>query len=130
MTEQDLEGYRQQLLTLAARLRGDISGLTDEALRKTGGESSGSLSNAPLHLADLGTDSFEQEVAVSLLENERQVFGEIGAALDRIEAGTFGQCERCGQEIPAGRLRALPYATHCLACARRAERELARYARG
>jgi RNA polymerase-binding transcription factor DksA len=129
MNARELAGYRQHLLALAARLKGDVSGLTDEALRRSGGEASGNLSNAPLHLADLGTDNFDQEVAISLLENERQVLGEIAAALDRLEGGTFGHCARCGGEIPRGRLEALPYATHCLGCARRAEREQAGFAR-
>jgi RNA polymerase-binding protein DksA len=121
MTKAILDGYRQQLMLLRSRLKGDVTHLADEALRKAGGEASGSLSNMPIHMADLGTDNFEQEFTLSLLENEEQALDEIGAALDRIDKGTFGQCEECGKEIPRERLRALPYARRCVACARKLE---------
>jgi RNA polymerase-binding transcription factor DksA len=123
MTQRDRDMYRRRLLDLGNRLKSDISGLTSEALRRSGGEASGSLSNAPLHLADLGTDNFDQEMAVTLLQNEHQVLTAIAAALDRLDAGKFGRCETCGKEIPAVRLQAVPYATHCVACAREIEQE-------
>jgi RNA polymerase-binding transcription factor DksA len=119
MNNQELHQYRQHLLSLGARLRGALKGLTETALSQAGGAAE--LSNTPLHLADRGTDNFEQEVAVTLLQNERQVLGEIAAALDRIDAGTFGRCERCGRDIPTGRLQALPYTPYCISCARRLE---------
>src|SRR5207237_661290 len=103
--------------------KADISGLTDTARRGAGGETSGSLSNAPLHMADLGTDASEQEVAVSLLQNEQQVLVAIAGALDRLEAGTFGKCAGCGKEIPAVPLQAVPYAARCVDCARTVEQE-------
>ena len=81
MTKADLESYRETLLNLRLRLTGDVSHLTDEALRSTGGEASGSLSNAPLHMADLGTDNFEQEFTLSLLQNQEQALEEIADAL-------------------------------------------------
>ena len=121
MTKAELETYREALLALRKRLTGDVSHLADEALRARGGEASGSLSNAPLHMADLGTDNFEQEFTLSLLENEEQALDEISAALDRIDKGTFGLCEECGKEIPRERLKALPYARRCVACARKLE---------
>ena len=117
MTDRERENYRRQLLALANRIRGDMTDLTGEALRKAGGEASGNLSNTPLHLADLGTDSFEHEINLGLLETEGQVFGDIAAALDRIANGTYGQCERCGKEIPRERLQALPYVRYCIQCA-------------
>jgi RNA polymerase-binding transcription factor DksA len=123
MTDRERETYRRRLLELGARLKVNISGLSDEARRRMGGEASGSLSNAPLHMADLGTDSNEQDVAVSLLHNEQQVFGGIADALDRLDAGTFGVCDSCHRDIPAERLRAVLYATRCVECARRAEQE-------
>jgi RNA polymerase-binding protein DksA len=121
MTKAVLDTYRQQLVALRSRLKGDVSHLADEALRKAGGEASGSLSNMPIHMADLGTDNFEQEFTLSLLENEEQALDEIGAALDRIDKGSFGLCEECGKEIPRDRLKALPYARRCVACARKQE---------
>jgi DnaK suppressor protein len=119
MTKPELDSYRELLVTLRSRLNGDVSHLSDEALRSTGGEASGSLSNAPLHMADLGTDNFEQEFTLSLLQNQEQALDEIREALARIERGTFGLCEECHQPIPKARLQALPYTRHCVACARK-----------
>jgi RNA polymerase-binding transcription factor DksA len=121
MTEQEREGFRDQLLGLRDRLRNDFSSLTAEALRAAGGEASGNLSNAPLHFADLGTDNSGHEVTLSLMETEGQAMGEVLDALRRLEEGTFGRCERCGDEIPSDRLRAVPSTRYCVGCARRAE---------
>ena len=119
MTKAELDTYRELLVSLRSRLNGDVTHLADEALRSTGGEASGSLSNAPLHMADLGTDNFEQEFTLSLLQNQEQALDEIREALGRIDRGTFGECEECHQPIPKPRLQALPYTRHCVACARK-----------
>lgn len=119
MTKAERDTYRETLLALRHRLTGDVSHLADEALRARGGEASGSLSNAPLHMADLGTDNFEQEFTLSLLQNQEQALTEIDEALERIKHGSFGRCEECGEDIPKARLQALPYARHCVACARK-----------
>src|SRR5262245_40441535 len=119
MTKTVLNTYRQQLLTLRSRLKGDVTHLADEALHRAGGENSGSLSNMPIHMADLGTDNFEQEFTLSLLENEEKSLEEIAAALARIKDGTFGRCEECQKGIPKARLQALPFTRHCVECARK-----------
>jgi DnaK suppressor protein len=119
MTKAELEIYQETLLNLRNRLTGDVSHLADEALRARGGEASGSLSNAPLHMADLGTDNFEQEFTLSLLQNQEQALKEITEALERVRQGTFGRCEECAGAIPKARLHALPYTRHCVACARK-----------
>src|SRR5436305_14447510 len=100
MTKTDLETFRQSLLNLRARLTGNLSHLAEEALRTAGGENSGSLSNTPIHMADLGTDNFEQEFTLSLMQNEEQVLDEIREALDRIDHATYGKCEECQTPIP------------------------------
>ena len=79
MTEKQKQAYRQQLRDLGARLRGEVSGLRDSAMRGIGGEASGNLSNTPLHLADLGSETFEQEITVGLLQNEQQLLAAIDA---------------------------------------------------
>src|SRR6266853_1373812 len=119
ITQAEVESYRKRLVGLRDRLSGDVSHLTEEALRKSGGEASGGLSNMPLHPADLGTDNFEQEFTLNLLQNQEQVLREIADALERIRARSFGLCEECQQPIPIARLQALPYARHCVACARK-----------
>jgi len=117
MTQADLQYFRDKLNELAARLRGDVTGLRQEALRKTGGEASGNLSNAPLHPADLGTDNFEHETNLGLLELQGQTLGEVDTALERIREGTYGECQECGGQISRSRLEALPYTPLCIACA-------------
>lgn len=121
MTKAELKAYQQQLLELRDRLNGDVNHLADEALRKTGREAGGNLSSMPIHMADLGTDAFEQENTLNLLQNEEKGLAEIAAALERVEQGTFGRCEDCGGEIPPARLKALPYARYCVECARKQE---------
>lgn len=119
MTKADLKTFETTLVTLRARLRGDVSHLTSEALRSASSETGGNLSSAPLHLADVGSDAFEQEFTLSLLQNQEQVLEEIADALERIKHGTYGQCEECRKPIHKKRLQALPYTRHCVACARK-----------
>jgi phage/conjugal plasmid C-4 type zinc finger TraR family protein len=70
-------------------------------------------------MADLGTDNYEQEFTLGLLQNQEQALQEISLALDRIDKGTYGRCEECGNPIPKARLQALPHTRHCVACARK-----------
>jgi len=119
MTKNQLEKYREALLALRSRLKGDVSHLTSEALRKDSGGAGGNLSNTPIHMADLGSDAFEQEFTLSLLENEEQTLEQIAAALKRIDQGSFGRCEECTGPIPTARLQALPFTRHCVECARK-----------
>jgi RNA polymerase-binding transcription factor DksA len=126
ISEAEARAYRQRLLALMGRLDRDRSQLKDEALCPTGGEASGGLSDVPLHLGDLGSHSFEEELTLGLLENEEQLIEEINAALDRLDQGTYGRCVACQQEIPKERLQALPYARYCVACTRARQRKTAR----
>src|SRR5438445_5822511 len=107
MTKTEMKSYQDQLQALRDRHNGDVSHLADEALRRTGGGAAGNLSNMPIHMADLGTDNFEQEFTLSLLQNEEQLVEEIIAALERLRQGSFGHCEECHGEIPKPRLQAL-----------------------
>jgi RNA polymerase-binding protein DksA len=121
MQRAELESFKTQLQQLRDRLSGQLTQHSDEAMHAQGGEASGSLSNAPLHMADMGTDNFEQELSFSLLENEEQTLEEVNEALERIEQGSFGMCEECKQPVPKVRLQALPYARYCVECARKLE---------
>jgi len=116
MIKKTLERFRKLLLDYAATARVTANSLEDQARSATGGEASGNLSNVPLHLGDLGTGMFNQEISATLLAHEEHVVQEIDAALARIDNGTFGTCENCGKAILVGRLEALPYARHCTAC--------------
>ena len=116
-TKAELKEYKERLLGLRARLRGDVSQMADSALKKHRSEGNGDLSSMPIHMADLGSDNFEQEFTLSLMETEEGTLGDIEAALERVEDGTYGVCEECGVKIPKKRLNAIPYASMCVKCA-------------
>ena len=119
---EELETYRKALHSLRARLRGDLDQMTDEALRRSQPESSGNLSNVPLHMADVGTENYDQEFTLGLIENEQTTLEQVQDALNRIGSGTFGKCEECGELIARQRLQYLPYVRHCIQCARKLEK--------
>jgi RNA polymerase-binding transcription factor DksA len=117
MTRNQTNEYRERLRALAIRLGGTVAGLEEGVRTPTGGQAAGGLSNAPLHLGDVGTDAFNQELDATLLENETFIRDEVAGALDRINRGTFGRCENCGRQIVLERLDALPYTRYCTRCA-------------
>src|SRR3954447_26755935 len=116
MTRERIEQFRHVLEALDGRVRGDIQSLEEQARMGLGGEAGGDLSNAPMHLADLGTEQYMQEFNATLLENEEYISREVVDALGRFDRGTFGICERCGQEILEERLEVLPYTRYCTPC--------------
>jgi DnaK suppressor protein len=123
MRRDDLEKYRQRLFAMGLRLKNDELGVMNEALRQSGGDAGGNLSNVPMHMADISTEAFEQEMSTSLLTNGRQIQLEVADALDRMDKGIFGKCQQCDCDIGAGRLQALPYTRYCLDCAQDAEQD-------
>jgi DnaK suppressor protein len=117
MKKADMKVYKQRLLLLRARLRGDVNAMADAALNKTRTEASGDLSSMPIHMADLGSDNYEQEFTLSLLQNEEDTLELIESALERIEEGQYGSCVECDGTIPKTRLNAIPYTPFCVKCA-------------
>ena len=101
-------------------LAGDVNHMQDNALNKNGA-SSGDLSRVPYHMADVGTDNFENEFTLGLIMNEEEELREIDEALARLKRGDFGVCESCGDAIPKTRLKVIPYARLCLECKRTEE---------
>lgn len=73
------------------------------------------------HQADDATAAFEQAKELSLLQNSERVLAQVEAALARFDDGSYGICERCGDQIDPARLKALPYATLCMNCQQRSE---------
>ena len=122
LKKRELQEFRQLLLAKRALLAGDVANMTDEALRQSRQSGSGELSTMPIHMADLGSDNFEQELTLGLIENEHVLLREIDEALHRIEEGTYGICLGTGKPISKGRLKAKPWAKHCIDYARRLER--------
>jgi DnaK suppressor protein len=119
LAKAEINSCRRRLLALKKRIGADLSELEEEALRPVGGESAGTMSDVPVHRADLGTENYEEEAALELLENEEHLLMEVNDALARIEQGTFGVCENCHKPISKERLNALPYARYCIRCVRK-----------
>lgn len=117
MNKQEMKVYKQLLVALRGRLRGDVNAMADAALNKTRSEASGDLSSMPIHMADVGTDNFEQEFTLSLMESEEETLVQIEGALERIEDGVYGLCVECEGRIPKARLNAIPFTAHCVKCA-------------
>jgi RNA polymerase-binding transcription factor DksA len=117
----ELGEFRDSLHGLRARLRGDLDQMTDEALRRDNNGGTGNLSNVPLHMADLGTDNYDQEFTLGLIENEQSTLELVNEALSRMEKGKYGLCTECSEPISKPRLQAIPYAKHCIRCARKLE---------
>lgn len=117
MKKAEMKVYKERLLALRARLRGDVTQMADAALKKNRMDGAGDISSMPIHMADLGSDNYEQEFTLSLMENEEGTLGAIELALERIEEGIYGQCDECGGKIPKARLNAIPYSACCVKCA-------------
>lgn len=114
--------FRELLLAKRKEIVGDMGSLTDGVLGSNRQEAAGDLSLMPNHMADLGSDNWEQEFNLGLMENQRQVLREIDEALERIENGTYGICVATGKPIAKVRLRATPWAKYCIEYARLRER--------
>ena len=111
--------------TKRRELVGDMSSLERDALRSGGGSN---LSNLPLHMADMGTDNYEQEFSLGLMEKDRKLLKEINHALAKIQDGTYGICEGTGKPISKVRLEAQPWARFSIEFARKMERGMIRMA--
>ena len=101
-------------------VRESLDGLGDESERENLSE----LSSADQHQADVGTETFEREKDLSILEQVEAELADVAHALERLEEGTYGTCEACGKPIGEERLEALPAARFCLKDQALAEREV------
>lgn len=108
------------LLTKRSEILGNVNEMEVEALRRDRTD----LSNMPLHMADAGSDTYEIDNTLGLMDSERRILSEIDDAFRRIEDGTYGICEGAGEQIPKKRLEAIPWARYCVRCAALAERGL------
>lgn len=116
MKKTEMQGFKDKLILLRARLRGDVSTMAEVALRKSGMEGSDS-NGMPIHMAELGSDNFEQEFTLGLVQAEEDTLVKIDAALGRIDEGVYGRCVQCEGVIPKARLNAIPYTPVCIKCA-------------
>ena len=106
---QKFRKYYKLLIELRDHVNDGLATHTEEALKKTGKEDTGDVSAYSQHMADAGTDSFDRDFALSLVNNEHEALYEIAEAIDRMKDGSYGVCEITGQPIPAERLHAVPF---------------------
>lgn len=117
MKKAEMKPFKELLLALRQRLRGDVHSMADAALSRNGGSQAGAASAVPSHIADIGSDTFELDNTLALINNEGEALIQIEQALERMEEGTFGFCTECNGRIPKLRLNVIPYTPHCLKCA-------------
>lgn len=118
MSDRDLERYHAMLLKVRMELVGRVELTEKEALKSN----DGNLSTMPLHMADIGTDTFEQDFALEFAQLDRNSVHEVDDALGRIKDRTYGLCMMSGNPIPKGRLDAKPWARYTIESERIAER--------
>jgi DnaK suppressor protein len=119
LTARELEHFRDLLLEKRREIVGDLSSMEREALRS----GVAGLSSLPVHMADMGTDNYEQEFTLGLVEKDRTLLREINAALGKIQNGTYGLCEGTGLPINKVRLEAQPWTRYSIEHARVLERQ-------
>jgi DnaK suppressor protein len=117
-TEAELSEVRDQLATEAAELREEIDRAESDIALRLGD----AVGDAGDDQADVGAKAFEREHELALTHNARELLAQTERALDRIQAGTYGTCESCGEPIGKARLQAFPRATLCVTCKQREER--------
>ena len=116
MKKSETSKFRQLLLEKRESLLSDLESLESQAFKTSGQDASAN------HMADFGSDNYEQEFTFGLIENDEVVMRQITAAFKRIDAGHFGLCQGCGQRIPVPRLEVLPWAAYCVPCQEQNER--------
>ena len=121
----DTDLARQRLADERERLAGvratfDDEGLTDQSANDSVGE----LSSYDQHQADMGTETFEREKDLSILEQVEAELADVEHAMRRLDEGTYGMCEVCGRAIPDERLEAMPATRFCVEHQAEAEREV------
>jgi len=122
LTQAEIGKFRDLLLAKRNEILGNVISMEDEALHRQRSD----LSNMPIHMADIGTDNYETEYTLGLVDSERKLMRDIDEALDRIENCTYGICEGSGKSIPKARLEAIPWARYCVEYARLLEKGLVR----
>lgn len=113
MDKDELEKYRERLLALRRELAGGVSTLRAEGLVLG--------TDGTQDMADEAANTYARQMLLGMSERERAMLREIDGALDRLDDGSFGTCEDCGDPIGEARLKVVPHATLCVDC--KADRE-------
>jgi RNA polymerase-binding transcription factor DksA len=117
----DIAKFKKLLEDERARIEDEIRGTDAGGGESTQGMEQAELSRYDEHQGDVGTEMFLQERDVALEANAEAMLRQVEIALQRIDDGTYGTCDRCGKPIAAARLEAIPYTAFCIECAARFE---------
>ena len=118
MTNTEVTLHREKLLALRASLLGDMTHMEDDSLKDHA-----KTISIPTDREELGSDNSDQELTLTLLGSDEEILDQIDGALKRIEEGSYGRCEECGEQIPKARMEAIPYAAECERCASQREKD-------
>lgn len=119
MESANLSKYKLRLLKMRERLIPTV-GRLEENMRQSVW-APGDISNAPTHMGVMDSEGLDNELG--LAQNEEQILEQVEGALERIEQGSYGRCQRCGKPISDERLEAIPYTPFCVACAHEVDKE-------
>jgi RNA polymerase-binding transcription factor DksA len=117
MAHRDLDRYKKKLVQLRGRLTGEVERIIEAVQQDV--QAPGTIAHLPVHPADQANDGLDVEV--DLLKNEQDILREVDESLQRINDGSYGACQRCGQAIDNQRLDAIPFTPYCVACAAKME---------
>jgi DnaK suppressor protein len=114
MKSNDLRRFKNRLLAMRARLRGDLVRMREEMFSEAPGQT-----RMPIHAADVAGQRYDEATDVQLMAAKEDIWSAIEKALESMEDGTYGNCVQCGRAIAKARLDAIPYAAECVECASR-----------
>ncbi len=118
LSAKELREFRDRLMKYRASILQDLGAMEREALQST----SGDVSHMPMHMADVGSDAYDQDLKLGMAASERQRIRDIDDALNRIKDKTYGVCAQTLEVIPMARLRAKPWAKYTKEAAERLDR--------
>jgi DnaK suppressor protein len=123
LTKKDAKVFHELLLKKKEALMKGIQHIANDALKTSQRDATGDLSAYSLHMADVATDNYDREFSLSLADNEQKLLNRINAAIEKIDAGSYGLCELCEKKIAKARLKAVPYAELCVPCQEKQEKK-------
>jgi RNA polymerase-binding protein DksA len=113
---EDLRDFRRLLIERRVELLQELDAFKNGDAAHTIKEASGENSSYAFHMADLGTDTNEREKAYYFATREGRLLASIDQALERVDSGSYGYCQNCGNPISRERLEAVPHAVLCITC--------------
>ena len=124
LKKKELKLFQDKLRDQRKQLIGDVVSMRSEALKDGHTDATGDLSSMPIHMADIGTDNYEQEFTLNLIASEKKILREIDNSLMKFDDDTYGICEATKEPIGRARLNAKPYARFTIDYKRKLEQGL------